>query len=193
MSMKENVKLVKDELNNEEKFIEGFVKVERIYKKYKALIFALCAIIIIAVVGFSVNSYIANKNKVQANIAFDTLLQNPNDKDALETLKSTNKKLYDVVIYLQAKKQNKDVEINVPFLKELADYQTALKNKSIDQLNTLSMQNDFLLKEFAIFNKALILTEQAKYKEARVALNLIPSTSKVFELASLLKHHLLTK
>ena len=193
MSMKENVKLVKDELNNEEKFIESFVKVERVYKKYKALIFALCAVIIIAVVGFSVNSYITNKNKIQSNIAFDTLLQNPNDKDALETLKSTNKKLYDVIIYLQAKKENKDIEINVPFLKELANYQKALKNKSIDELNTLSMQNDFLLKEFAIFNKALILTEQAKYKEARVALNLIPNTSKVFELASLLKHHLLTK
>ncbi len=193
MSMKENVKFVKDELNSEEKFIEGFVKVERIYKKYKALIFALTAIIIIAVIGLSVNSYIKNENKTQANIAFDTLLQNPSDKEALESLKVTNKKLYDVIVYIQAKKDNKDIEINVPYLKELASYQKALKNKNVSELNTLSMQNDFLLKEFAIFNKALILTEQGKYKDAKVALNLIPSSSKVYELASLLKHHLLTK
>ena len=193
MSMKENVKFVKDELNSEEKFIEGFVKVERIYKKYKALIFALTAIIIIAGIGLSVNSYIKNENKTQANIAFDTLLQNPSDKEALESLKVTNKKLYDVIVYIQAKKDNKDIEINVPYLKELASYQKALKNKNVSELNTLSMQNDFLLKEFAIFNKALILTEQGKYKDAKVALNLIPSSSKVYELASLLKHHLLTK
>jgi hypothetical protein len=191
--MKENVKFVKDELNSEEKFIEGFVKVERIYKKYKALIFALTAIIIIAVIGLSVNSYIKNENKTQANIAFDTLLQNPSDKEALESLKVTNKRLYDVIVYIQAKKDNKDIEINVPYLKELASYQKALKNKNVSELNTLSMQNDFLLKEFAIFNKALILTEQGKYKDAKVALNLIPSSSKVYELASLLKHHLLTK
>ncbi len=193
MSMKENVNFIKDELNSEEKFIEGFVKVERIYKKYKALIFALLAIIIIAVVGFNVNNYIKDENKTKANIAFDTLLQNPSDKEALESLKATNQKLYDVVIYLQAKKENKDITINVPFLKELASYQKALKNKNVDELNTLSMQNDFLLKEFAIFNKALILTEQGKYKDAKVALNLIPNTSKVYELSNLLKHHLLTK
>jgi hypothetical protein len=55
------------------------------------------------------------------------------------------------------------------------------------------MQNNFLLKEFAIFNKALILTKDGKYKEARIALNLIPPTSKATELSNLLKHHLLTK
>ena len=55
------------------------------------------------------------------------------------------------------------------------------------------MQNNFLLKEFAIFNKALILAQDGKYKEAKIALNLIPSTSKASELSNILKHYLLTK
>ena len=55
------------------------------------------------------------------------------------------------------------------------------------------MQNDFLLKEFAIFNKALILTNDGKYEEAKNLLKQIPQTSKVNDLSNLLNHYLLTK
>ena len=55
------------------------------------------------------------------------------------------------------------------------------------------MEKDFLLKEFAIFNKALILTKDGKFNEAKDALKLIPPTSQVKDLVSLLNHYLLTK
>ena len=63
----------------------------------------------------------------------------------------------------------------------------------MDELTNLSMQNDFLLKEFAIFNKALLLSNEGKYDDAKATLKLIPQTSKAFELANLLNHYLLTK
>ena len=193
MSMKENVKLVQDELNSEEKFIEGCVKVERFYKKYKGLVFGLIALILVAGIAFGVSSYNNDKNKLEANIAFDKLLTNPNDKDALLSLEKTNKKLHDIILYLEAKKDNKVVNIDVDFFKELNMYQEALEKKSISKLDNLSMQNDFLLKEFALFNKALILTNEGKYKEAQTSLTLIQKDSKVYVLANLLKHHLITK
>ncbi len=37
MSLKENMDFVKEELNSEEKFLEGFVKLERFFKKYKLI------------------------------------------------------------------------------------------------------------------------------------------------------------
>ena len=55
------------------------------------------------------------------------------------------------------------------------------------------MQGDFLLKEFALFNKALLLSNEGKYEDAKTVLKLIPQTSKAFELANLLNHYLLTK
>ncbi|MFW2443561.1 hypothetical protein ACN4FT_12310, partial [Aliarcobacter butzleri] len=61
------------------------------------------------------------------------------------------------------------------------------------ELNSLSMQNDFLLKEFALFNKALILVNEGKYEEAKKELSQISQTSKAYELATLLNHYLLTK
>ena len=55
------------------------------------------------------------------------------------------------------------------------------------------MENNFLLKEFAIFNKALILANEGKYQEAKDTLKLIPETSQVKDLVTLLNHYLITK
>ena len=193
MSIKENVDYVKEELSSQEKFLESFVKGERFFKKYKTLIIAFIVIAVIGTIGIIIKSNIDESNKLEANLAFNKVLKNSNDKEALDVLKAKNEKLYEIALFIQAKKDNKSVEINVPYLKELAKYEDALINKNIEELNTLSMQNDFLLKEFAIFNKALILSNEGKYEEAKTTLKLVPETSKAFELANLLNHYLLTK
>ena len=193
MSIKENVDYIKEELSSQEKFLENFVKGERFYKKYKTLIFAFIAIVILGGIGLVIKNNIDESNKLKANIAFNKVLQNSTDTQALEELKNTNEKLYEVALFLQAKKENKAVEVNIPLLKELSKYQVALANKNVDELTNLSMQNDFLLKEFAIFNKALLLSNEGKYDDAKATLKLIPQTSKAFELANLLNHYLLTK
>ena len=193
MSIKENVDYVKEELSSQEKFLENFVKGERFYKKYRTLIFAFIAIVIVGTIGTIIKKNIDESDKLKANLAFNKVLVNSNDVEALEILKNKNPELYEVALFLQMKKDNKTVDINVPLLKELSKYQVAMANQSINELNNLSMQNDFLLKEFAIFNKALILSNEGKYEEAKTALKLIPQTSKAFELANLLNHYLLTK
>ena len=193
MSIKENVDYVKTELSSEEKFLENFVKGERFFKKYKTLIFAFVIIIIVGIIGFFIKENLAQSNKLKANIAFNQVLENSNNAQALATLKDKNPQLYDIALYLQAKKEAKVAQISIPLLKELSKYQTALANKNISELDNLSMQNDFLLKEFAIFNKALLLTNEGKFNEAKTSLALIPETSKAYELAKLLNHYLITK
>ena len=193
MSIKENVDYVKTGLSSEEKFLESFVKSERFFKKYKTLIFAFVIIIIVGIIGFFIKENLAQSNKLKANIAFNQVLENSNNAQALATLKDKNPQLYDIALYLQAKKEAKVTQISVPLLKELSKYQTALADKNIAELDNLSMQNDFLLKEFAIFNKALLLTNEGKFNEAKTTLALIPQTSKAFELAKLLNHYLITK
>ena len=193
MSIKENVDYVKTELSSEEKFLENFVKGERFFKKYKTLIFGFIAVIFIGIITVFIKNNIDESNKFEANIAFNKVLENSNDSQALADLKEKSPQLYDVAIFLQAKNESKQTDINVPLLKELSKYQTALANKSISELDNLSMQKDFLLKEFAIFNKALLLTNEGKFNEAKTSLALIPETSKAHELAKLLNHYLLTK
>ncbi|MDY0193636.1 MAG: tetratricopeptide repeat protein [Aliarcobacter butzleri] len=192
MSLKEDVGYIKNELSSEEKFIENFVKGERFFKKYKTLIIAVVVILIIGLIGFTVKKSIDNSNKHDANIALSQFLENGDEK-ALETLKNKNEKLYEVALFLQAKKDNKIPSIELPLLKELVKFQTSTASNNIDELNSLSMQNDFLLKEFALFNKALILVNEGKYEEAKKELSQISQTSKAYELATLLNHYLLTK
>lgn len=192
MSLKEDVGYIKNELSSEEKFIENFVKGERFFKKYKTLIIAVVVILIIGLIGFTVKKSIDNSNKHDANIALSQFLENGDEK-ALETLKNKNEKLYEVALFLEAKKDNKIASIELPLLKELVKFQTATASNNIEELNSLSMQNDFLLKEFALFNKALILVNEGKYEEAKKELSQISQTSKAYELATLLNHYLLTK
>ncbi len=193
MSIKENVDYVKTELSSEEKFLENFVKSERIFKKYKTLIFGFIAVLIIGTIVYFIKNAMDETNKFEANIAFNKVLINSNDSQAFEILKEKNQQLYDIAKYIQAKNEGKILDINVPLLKELSKYQAAIESKSISQLDNLSMQNDFLLKEFALFNKALFLTNEGKIAEAKTTLALIPETSRAYELAKLLNHYLLTK
>ena len=193
MSIKENVDYVKTELSSEEKFLENFVRSERFFKKYKTLIFAFIVVVIIGFIGIFIKKEFDESNKFEANLAFNKVLENNNDAKALADLGAKNKDLYEIALYLQAKKEAKIIETNVPLLKELSKYETALVNKSITELDNVSMQSDFLLKDFAIFNKALFLANEGKFTEAKTTLALIPQTSKAFELAKLLNHYLLTK
>jgi hypothetical protein len=192
MSLKDNMDFVKEELNSEEKFLESFVKVERFFKKYKLLIISAVVIVVLGVIALSVTSYLKEQNKIEANIVFQKVLKDPNDTKALESLKGLNTKLYDIALFNQ-KNAQKDSSINTEFFKELLAYEKAINEQNIEKLNSVSMEKNFLLKEFAIFNKALILAKDGKYQEAKDALKLIPETSQVKDLVTLLNHYLITK
>ncbi len=193
MSLKENVDYVKEELNSEEKFLESFVKVERFYKKNKLIIIIAVVIVLGAIIGLYTTNSIRESNKLDANIAFNKVIEDPKDTTAMATLKEKSLQLYQVAQFIQATKDGKTADIQVTYLKELSDYQKALNSKDINKLNSVSMQKDFLLKEFAIFNKALLQANEGKFDDAKATLKLIPTDSKAKELVNILNHYLVTK
>jgi predicted negative regulator of RcsB-dependent stress response len=96
-------------------------------------------------------------------------------------------------LYIKSKNGPTADVVNDKYLGTLVAYKKAIEEKNIEQLNTLSMQKDFLLKEFALFNKALILTQEGEYSQAKQTLQLIQKDSQVSDLVALLNHYLLTK
>ncbi|MEA1914654.1 MAG: hypothetical protein U9N30_04980 [Campylobacterota bacterium] len=193
MSMKENVGYIKDELNSEEKFLESFVKVERFYKKNKMLILGASTVAILGIVGFATNSYITASNYNESNTAYSALLEDINDSAALTTLQSKNPQLAKIMEAKIAKAQNKPVVLDIPFLKELSSYDVAMQKSDLAGLSSVVMQNDFVLKEYALFQKALLQAQKEQYAQAKETLKLIPQGSQVQQVATLLKHFLLTK
>lgn len=192
MSLKENVDYIKSELSSEEKLLEGFVKSERFFKKYKSLFLALIIAVILGSIFYVVKKSLDESNKYESNILLNSYLEKGDEK-ALESLKEKNKTLYEVALYLKGKQNEKPVEISLPILKELSEFEIAKNSNNIEVLDKLSMKSDFLLKDYALFNKALILTNEGKYQEAKDTLAKISNDSRTIELVNLLNHYLLTK
>ena len=192
MSIKENVDYIKSELSSEEKLLEGFVKSERFFKKYKNLLIALIVAIVIGSIIYFVKKSFDESNKYESNILLNNYLEKGDEK-ALQSLKDKNNSLYQIALYLKARQDGKSAEISLPILKELSEFELAKDKNDIEALDKLSMKSDFLLKDYALFNKALILTNEGKYQEAKDTIAKISNDSRTIELVNLLNHYLLTK
>jgi len=189
MSLKNDVNNIKKEFTTEENYIESVFKIEKLFKKYKIAILGLSSIIIIAVISFYISSYFEEQNKIQANTAFNALLKNPNDKEAIAVLQAKNPKLYEMSQY----KLDDSKENNLEFFRELALYTQAINEKNIDKLSLVTQKQDFILKDFALFNKALLQAKESKFTDAKETLKLIDSQSEVTPMVKMLEHFLLTK
>ncbi len=192
MSIKENVDYIKSELSSEEKLLEGFVKSERFFKKYKNLLIALIVAIVIGSIIYFVKKSFDESNKYESNILLNNYLEKGDEK-VLQSLKDKNNSLYQIALYLKARQDGKSAEISLPILKELSEFELAKDKNDIEALDKLSMKGDFLLKDYALFNKALILTNEGKYQEAKDTIAKISNDSRTIELVNLLNHYLLTK
>lgn len=192
MSIKDDVNYLKNELNNEEKLLENFVKLERFFKKYKKIIYVLILLAIITPIAIFTKNKIDQSNLYKANIALNNYLEQ-GDESSLEYLKNKNQSLYEVALFLTAKKELSEINISSKYLKELLEYQIAAKEMNFDKLDALRKNDDFLIKDYAILHEAIILVNQEEYGKAKAILEEINQDSKVYELAILLKHNLVTK
>jgi len=177
----------------EEKFLEGFIKFERFYKKNRSAIIGTVAVCLVLIIGISVKNYIDTTTKRKANEAFNIILKNPSDTTALNILKDTSQNLYSIALFLKSKKDGKLQEITLPLLKELSQYSIAIQDGNIDKLNSVIVKNDFVLREYSLFNKALLQTKKSDFVAAKETLKLISKDSQTAHVSNLLQHFLITK
>ena len=99
LSLKQNIEMVKEELNSEEKFFEKAVMTERFVKKYKNIMIA-SVVAVVVLVGANIAYTQNQKTKMKsANVALHSLQSNPLDVDARANLKSLSPDLYTVWRY----------------------------------------------------------------------------------------------
>jgi hypothetical protein len=191
MSLKDDVSRIKEELSTEEQFFTSFFKVEKFYNKYKIAIFATIIIVVAAIIGTNVMSYLDEKNTIASNEAYNKVLENPKDSASLEALKAQNAQLFEIAKFKNSK--SKTEANNVQYLSDIAAYNKAVANNDISALDKLIINPDFILKDFAKFNKTLILIEKQEYKKAKTTIKSISKESPVASLAAVVNHYLLTK
>lgn len=182
MGAKENIEYIKDELSNEEKLLESVIKVEKFYKKHRAKIISLLVLLILGGGGYGIYSLkIAHDLKI-SNEAYQKLLKNPQDKEALQTLKEKNEKLYNLYLYQQAIK-NKNIKVlekvaksNDPILSDLAKYHIAVMKKDYKLLDQYAVNSNAILQEFAILDESYLLFRKKDIQKARKKLNKIENS-----------------
>ena len=190
MSLKENVKAIKEELSAEEQFLESVIKAEGFWKKYKNLVIVLAVLLIVGLLAKAVMGYMHDSDIESSNNAYNALIKDSGDTAALATLKKSNPKLYEMYMF-KTSMQSKDVsvlekskqEITDPILKNLMTYQTGSLNEKVNSLDA------GVAKEFALLQEGYLLLKENKIKEAGAKFAQIPADSTLRSTVESLKHY----
>jgi hypothetical protein len=195
LSLKNNIDMVKDELNSEEKFFEKAVMTERFVTKYKTPIIAsIVAVVVFAVANIA---YDANESsrKESANTAFMMLQTNPEDANAIKQLKENSPKLYDVWLYSKAVAANDTatlkelVNADASAIADLSSYELAQESKDAKELSAYASKDKAIYKDLAYVQSAVLYLQANEQEKAQAALAKIAIDSPLANVADALRHY----
>ena len=195
MSLKENIDMVKEELNQEEKFFESAVKTERFIKKYKMPLISTIVAIIVVLVGNSIYQANLSSSITASNEAYLILQDNPQDEEAAKVLKENNSALYDGWKLQTALKAHDEAALEAllqsssKIVADLATYELSTLKKDKAALNEYALNQDAVLKELALLNEAVLLMKEGKTDEAQARLNMISEKSSLGKMVKSLQHY----
>ena len=187
--------MIKEELTSEEKFFEKSVITERFVKKYKNILIAGVAFIVVGVTGNIVYDINKEETAKEANVVLSSLQANPSDSNALAQLKSLSPALHDVYIYSKAI-ADKDVQTleslkdsKVLPLADLIRYELAQSKQDVNELTTYTLAQDAIYKDLAQVQAAIILMNDAQTDKAHSKLQTIEEVSPLSKIAKALLHY----
>lgn len=195
MSIKEQVEFAKEELTQDEKLLEGLIKVERFYKKNRLAILAFSISFVIGGIGYGVMEYVKEQQLLKANSALLKLQSNPSDTNALKVLKENNPALAELFLLKEAtisgdiKTLEELVKSKDETISDLAMYHIAIFKNSLSQIKEYRLKSSALLKDLATFDEGYLLYKNGKVDEAKNILAQISEVSPVKSVAKMLEHY----
>jgi len=195
VSLKENITMVKEELNTEEQFFEQAVKTERFVKKYKkALIGGVVLIVLIVAANLAYSTYEAS-GRSAANAAFMRVQEHPEDAKAAATLEAEAPRLYaawtmaravdagdaDALLLLENAPASEVVDIST--------YEAAVLAKDDKTLGDYAYRQNAIYRDLALIDEAVLLLKSGETAKAHQRLKMIPAESPASALASALAHY----
>ncbi len=186
MSIKDEIQHVKEELSGDEKILESAFKLERIYKKYKILIWGVLLLLIVGFGGNAAWGAYQQSKLASANDAFLTLQKDPKDSAALAKLKANNPKLLALFQLHQALTSGSADALKAlesssdPIVSDVAKYHAGvLSSHPVDSV---------YYHDLSVIEEAYADLKAGNKSAAKDKLSLISETSPVAKIAQLLKH-----
>jgi len=195
VSLKENIEMVKEELNSEEQFFEKAVQTERFVKRYKKpLIGLISAAVLALIIGTAYD--INNQSKIDdSNAALNILLVDAQNSEAKSELQSLNPKLYDLWSLSNALKTEDQAALKTLknskalLVSDLAEYELAALTQEKAALDSYSQKSDAIFKDLATVESAVLMMEAGDSDAAHAKLMMIDINSPLYELSQKLLHY----
>jgi len=195
LSLKENVEMVKEELNSEEKFFEKAVMTERFITKYKKPLIA--AFVAVVLVAFGNVAYkMKEQNRLnEANAQLAILMQDPANTKAASELQNLSPKLYNLWSYSNAVKKGDTSTLetlktkNLLVISDLAMYEYAQRKNDKNELQTYTNKQDAIYQDLAVVEVAVTDIKENKVAQAKQKLTTISQNSPLKEVALTLEHY----
>lgn len=195
MSLKENIGMIKEELNSEEKFFEKAVMTERFVKKYKNLMIGL----VVAIVVVVITNVVIESNKaetiIEANKTLAILDSDASNSNAMTQLKSLSPALYDIWSFSQAiadknlETMKKLQKSKTMLVSDLATYEVASQSNDSSTLNEYSMKQGAIYKDLALVQNAIILINKNEVQKAHQELRKVSADSSLKKVVLALSHY----
>jgi len=187
--------MVKEELTSEEKFFEKAVVTEKFVKKYKNVLIASVAIIVLAVAGNIV--YTINKQNTldKANSLLAQLQAKPNNPQIETKLKELSPALSSVWKYSQAVANNDVTTLkslkksDALMISDLASYEVAQNSKDVSTLQEYADKQNAIYSDLARVESAVLLMNEKKIDKAHEVLSMINVNSPLAQVAKSLMHY----
>jgi len=186
-------KKIVEEIKEEESFLLKIFQLEKVVNKYKYQIIGFFVLLIVIFIGYEIKSYINEQNLIKTNEAYNKLLSNPNDKNALIELKN-NSKLFNLYILHTAKseKELKEVANGNGIVANIAKYEIAALKGDKKSLEDYSMTINAIYKDLALLNVERLYLEKYNHKKAE-QINAQIKDADIKEIADSLLHYGIVK
>lgn len=189
VSISESIGQAKKELSGDEQILVSAFKLEKIYKKYKKVIWGAVIILLVFFTGNAVKNAMQEATLEKANEAFLVLQANPEDAKALQLLKDNNPALFELFSFAQAIKKN-DANA-LASLSQSKNEVISDSSKYAQKVLTNESADSALYKEIALLESAYLAIKAGDTKQAKIHLDSIDERSSIGLFASLLKHSII--
>jgi hypothetical protein len=184
LALKDNINALKDELTTQEQLLENIIKSERFFKKHKKKILTILVILVVGIIYYVISGNIKERNLIISNEAYSSLQQNPQNSEALETLKSKNKPLYRLYVFQEAIK-NENTEVLEKLIAEnSSDFVGELSSFYVGKTDNVRILDSYIKVQ-----KGYELMKEGKVQEAGLIFQTIPADSGLMNIINALEHY----